>query len=346
MRFLKVIFLVLFVFLQVSQAQWVSREPRRQEIPNEPPNVTSLTFDKDVVYSSCAGITAAECEDEGAKITVTTTAEDKENDLITYSYKVLKGRIIGQGASVVWDLSGTEPGIYTLLVWADDGWGDCGRKMTKTVEVKAAPDVEDVILDNSIALACPQTRRPGPAPSGCTKEGMIVDVVTKASNVTGDLEYYYAVSGGEVLGGGPNVKWDLRNTIPGTYTITVGIGKNNVVSGRIITRTLTETLCSHCDIPCECPEVSPISGPSRPVRAGETLVFHSKVKWIDNRPGAVKWSVSEGTILNDPASPSIMVKVPADMKDGNITAIFELLDTQPSCSCPRVDTLTVSVKKR
>lgn len=122
------------------------RRPRVPEIVNEPSNVTNLTFDKEVVYSSRAGKTAAECADDEAKIMVLTVAEDKENDILTYQYTVSAGRIIGQGASIIWDLSGTPAGLYSLTVGSDDGCGVCGRTMTKEIEVKAAPDVENITL--------------------------------------------------------------------------------------------------------------------------------------------------------------------------------------------------------
>lgn len=58
----------------------------------------------------------------------------------TFNYTVSGGKIIGadvirfMGANVVWDLSGVEPGIYTITAGADNGCGVCGK--TKTREVK------------------------------------------------------------------------------------------------------------------------------------------------------------------------------------------------------------------
>jgi hypothetical protein len=46
------------------------------------------------------------------------------------------------------------------------------------------------------------------------------------------------------------------------------------------------------------------------------------------------WSVSDGTILNDPTSSTIMVKIPADFKESEFRAIFKLLTrTDPNCRC-------------
>jgi hypothetical protein len=60
-------------------------------------------------------------------------AIDAENDVLTYNYAVSGGKIIGQGARVVWDLSGGEPGTYTITAGVDDGCGICGQTQTQTV---------------------------------------------------------------------------------------------------------------------------------------------------------------------------------------------------------------------
>lgn len=44
------------------------------------------------------------------------------------------GKIVGQGPNVIWDLSGVEPGTYTITAGVDDGCGVCGK--TKTMEIK------------------------------------------------------------------------------------------------------------------------------------------------------------------------------------------------------------------
>jgi len=67
---------------------------------------------------------------------IETIAEDPENDVLTYVYKVSAGKIVGSGARVVWDLSDVSPGSYTLGVGADDGCGICGEIVTKSVTIK------------------------------------------------------------------------------------------------------------------------------------------------------------------------------------------------------------------
>lgn len=69
-------------------------------------------------------------------IQIHTIAKDPENDLLTYSYVVSVGKIIGKGEKVIWDLSGVKPGTYTITAAVDDGCGFCGKTQTKTVIVK------------------------------------------------------------------------------------------------------------------------------------------------------------------------------------------------------------------
>lgn len=69
-------------------------------------------------------------------VSVFTVAKDPENDVLTYNYTVTAGRIIGQGASVEWDLTGVAAGTYSITVGVDDGMGIVGKIITKAVTIK------------------------------------------------------------------------------------------------------------------------------------------------------------------------------------------------------------------
>jgi hypothetical protein len=68
---------------------------------------------------------------------VTLTARvSTSDDNLTFNYTVSGGRLIGQGASVKWDLSGVRPGTYTATVGVDSSNPNCGGAVdTVTVEV-------------------------------------------------------------------------------------------------------------------------------------------------------------------------------------------------------------------
>lgn len=318
---------------------WIGRRNKPStEVENQPANVTALQVEKEVIYSSCTPKSEPMCPDDEARVLISTSAEDKEDDVVTYAYAVSAGKIIGQGATVIWDLSGVPPGDYTITAGVNDGCGVCGTTLTKTVTVKGRPDVESIKLsDREISTLCPGARS---ADSVCSLEQMIVDITTTAKNEKPDLTYYYVVTGGKIVGTGPNVKWDLTAEGPGTYSITVGIGKDNVIPGKTATTTLVKKWCE-CDPGCQCGTLS-IEGP-RSAKPGDTIVVTARV---GGGPDVTyKWMIPAGNILSDPRASSIMIKIPADFKDPLFTAAVELSGTDPSCNCKTKDTVTVRIEK-
>lgn len=110
---------------------------------NEWANVVNLTLDKTEITAHCDSPDTPQsksCSDGVKKISVSTVAVDPENDVLTYFYKVSGGKIIGQGANVVWDLTGVKAGTYTITAGADDSCGICGKYITKTIMVRECPD--------------------------------------------------------------------------------------------------------------------------------------------------------------------------------------------------------------
>lgn len=69
-------------------------------------------------------------------VAVATTAVDPENNVLAYNYTVSGGRIKGNGAKVVWDLTGVIAGRYTITAGVDDGCGVCGMTVTKSILVR------------------------------------------------------------------------------------------------------------------------------------------------------------------------------------------------------------------
>ena len=73
--------------------------------------------------------------DESRIIDVSTAYRDPEGDVVTFSYLVSAGRIVGDGANVKWDLSGVMAGTYTISAGVSDGCGICGATKTRRVEI-------------------------------------------------------------------------------------------------------------------------------------------------------------------------------------------------------------------
>ena len=108
--------------------------------PNKPANVTDITLDKTEVRQPCPG--AETNEPAGSKVEAEVTAEDPENDILTYNYVISGGRIVGTGKKVVWDLTKATAGTYSITAGVDDGCGICGKTMTKLVKIEVCTSTE------------------------------------------------------------------------------------------------------------------------------------------------------------------------------------------------------------
>ena len=171
------------------------RNARKGEVVNGFANVTNLALSDTVVTTPCPpGFRAAEgatCSDDLA-VNVATTAVDPENDVLTYNYTVSGGRIVGTGANVSWDLTGAQPGTYTITAGVDDSCGVCGQTQTKTITVAECKCVQECV--------CPTLGVTGPA--GVTTPG---DTMTFTANVSGGsgeaVTYNWDVSAGTIVEG-------------------------------------------------------------------------------------------------------------------------------------------------
>ena len=212
------------------------RNPRLAEVTNQFANVTALTVSDSTITLPCpAGFVpagGATCND-ATTVTVTTTAVDPENDVLTYNYTVSGGRIVGTGANVSWDLSGLQPGTYTITAGVDDGCGLCGQTQTRTITVENCNCVR--------ACTCPTGSISGPA--GVTAPG---ETMTFTANISGgpDVTYNWSVSAGTIESG------------QGTPSIVVRTAREN--AGQTITATLN---LGGTDPTCNCLTQYTESGP-------------------------------------------------------------------------------------
>lgn len=94
-------------------------------LKNIPANIQEMNLSTDEIEAT-----------SNTTISVETVATDAENDVLTYSYKISAGKIIGQGSRVEWDLSDVSAGTYSITAGVDDGAGIVGKTITKTITVK------------------------------------------------------------------------------------------------------------------------------------------------------------------------------------------------------------------
>lgn len=113
----------------VSSESWFGNKKLEDRHPDGdidiPPNVTDITLSESEIPSGRYN----------KQIQITTTAVDPEADVLTYSYIVSAGKIVGTDAKVTWDLTGVQPGTYTITAGVDDGCGICGKTVTKSVTI-------------------------------------------------------------------------------------------------------------------------------------------------------------------------------------------------------------------
>ncbi len=225
---------------------WIGRRDKRAgEIVNLPANVDSVTLGASTITLPCApGQVSASggCADGSRTISVATRATDPENDVLTYSYTVSGGRIVGTGANVEWDLSTAQAGTYTITTGVDDGCGVCGRTDTKTITVQECPDCRAP----AAVCNCP-TGLTVTGPSGVTNPG---DTMNFTASVSGDVTYSWSVSAGTIVSG------------QGTPSITVQTSEAN--AGQNITATVT---LGGTDPTCNCVTEGSESAPvlSKPI---------------------------------------------------------------------------------
>lgn len=262
------------------------RNPRQAEIINRPADVTGVVLsDTEIRGGGCPPgqrPVAGQTCDDSTSISVTTTAVDPENDVLTYNYTVSGGRIVGTGANVTWDLSGVAPGTYTITAGVDDGCGLCGKTQTQTVTV--------VACQCEIVCECPTATISGPA--GITAPGETMTFTANVSGGTqqGAITYNWSVSGGTIESG------------QGTPSIVVRTAREQ--AGQSITATVELGGLPNCGCPATLTETGGVGAlpraeqidefgrlPNDDIR-GRLDTFFAE---LSNRPGEQGYIINYGT---------------------------------------------------
>jgi hypothetical protein len=207
-----------------------------------------------------------------------------------------------------------------------------GRRNRRQAEIvnQAANVTALTLSDTTVSLPCPPGFR---STSGACNDSTTVSVTTTAIDPENDvLTYNYTVSGGRIVGTGANVQWDVAGLAPGSYTVTAGVDDGCGICGTTQTQTLTVATCPDCVRICECPTIS-ITDPAGITNPGETMTFTANASGGTQDAITYNWSVSAGTIESGQGTPSITVRVPADMSGGNITATLNAGGFAAECTC-------------
>ncbi len=237
-----------------------------------------------------------------------------------YIHRGGRGRVpLTVTASVVCDRSHLCPELTKSI--------SVGRISVKT---NVPADVTDLTLSTDLLVeSCPPGQRPmegSPNPS----ETMVIDVTTQAFDEDNDpLVYKYTVSGGEIIGKGANVKWDLSGALPGLYTITAAVDDGCGYCGKTISKAVTVT---ECDPSCglvECPQIDLLAPDS--VTNLKNTVFTASV--IGGPQIEYHWSVENGEIISGQGTASIIVGLPANATTNRASVTVKLLGLEPEGYC-------------
>ena len=160
---------------------------------NEPPVISSLTADKELVNTSGSCL-------------VSCVASDPDGDELSYTWSTSSGNISGEGAVVTW-VAPEEVGAYTITVKVTDSRrGEATAQLTLDVAVNHPPVIESLTADP------PAVNR-----------GRTSTIECVASDPDDDeLSYSWSTEEGDISGQGATVTWAAPSTC-GTYTITVTV---------------------------------------------------------------------------------------------------------------------------
>jgi hypothetical protein len=181
-------------------------------------------------------------------------------------------------------------------------------------------------------VLCPKSMRAG---AGCSSTGEEVRLELRVEVVAGDerqLEYRYSVTGGRIIGKGPNVVWEFHNARPGEYVAVVRIKDRHGSSASSPTR-VTFELCDTCD-----PEFGPFpqiqpSCPATVIEGNPALISIRLTAGSYKRFGKLKynWSLTAGRIIKGDGTRTI--KVDTQRLGGQkISATVDVYGLDPSAN--------------
>ena len=178
-----------------GQASAQYRKTSDRETFTNAPATLSLTSDTSVI-SACL-------EGNGARVNLSARASSPGGFPIRYRWSTGAGRIVGDGAAVVWDLAGVEPGYYKAFLEIETGSNndECQAFASMNVLINPCPPPKPVCP--SVQIICPQNVVPDEA-------------LTFTSNVTGGTNigtpiYNWSLSAGRIIEGQgtPTIKVDI-----------------------------------------------------------------------------------------------------------------------------------------
>lgn len=154
----------------------------------------------------------------------------------------------------------------------------------------------------------------------------------RASSPDGNaLRYRWTVSGGSIVGEGPEVTWDLAGARPGTYTARIDVESGPAGDPLCNAFTTIPVIVRVCPPPRPfCPNIS-IYCPDT-VAVGQPLTFTANVSGgTANVTPAYRWTISAGQITSGQGTTSITVDT-TGLGGQAVTAKVEVLGYELDCA--------------
>lgn len=134
----------------------------------------------------------------------------------------------------------------------------------------------------------------------------IIKVKTQIDKPLKNPKYEYSVSGGQIIGTGRAVEWNMKSARPGTYTITATVtADENFLQTFSKIITVAECALCQCGL-CECPNIV-ISAPPERIKSGGIVTVAANVTGGSQAQVTYKWKVSQGKISEGQGTPVIKV---------------------------------------
>lgn len=223
------------------------------------------------------------------------------------------------------------------VIYAQTGCSPCYRPSSdpdKKIENKPANVTALTLSTEELTLPCEPGFSP-PREGVIVSPSMVIDVATTAEDAENDvLKYNYTVSGGRIIGSGANVKWDLSQVAPGTYTITGAVDDGCGICGKYHTKTVT-VAAADCGGDCECPLVD-LQGPSTLVAGANT--FTVRVTGGTQSEVKYEWTVENAQISEGQGTSTVRVRAASNPNDPDASVTVRIGGMDPSCACPSEQT--------
>src|SRR5256714_2391227 len=197
----KILFFLLILVTALTAVS-VEAQTRRRTAHRSGPPALSLTADQTVITT---------CESQ-ARVHLAANATSGAGAALRYKWTANGGKITGNGADTIWDLSGERPGVYQAVVDVDEGDDNCASFASIAVVVNACPPpIQTPPSCPTVTVSCPDSATEN-AP------------VTFNANVTGGF-----------TNGAPTLTWTItaRRITSGQGTETISVGTSRLAGPTI-----------------------------------------------------------------------------------------------------------------